>query len=128
MSSRERRMVAVRNKDGGEGIAFSESLFPSRETIDSFEQYHKGAAAEILAMSRAEQVHTHKIESSICRRETVCQIMGMVFGVACCLALLASGVFLIYLQRPVGGYASIAIAFISLIASIANTSGNKGKQ
>ena len=124
--SKERHAVAIRNKEG-EAIAVSESLFPSRETIDSFETYHKGAAAEILDMSRVEQVHTHKMEAAMMKCETICRILGMALGVVSCLALIAAGVYLIVVGKGWGGYPTVIVAFFTLITSVIKSSG-AGKQ
>ena len=111
MSPAEHKLAII-DKDG-KAVAIHQSIYPSREVIEVFETYHKGAAQEILQMSRDEQRHAHRMESAGVRF----RFMGTAFGFVLCLTMLLIGAFLVYVDKPVSGCTTMIVAFLTLVGN-----------
>ena len=118
------KTLAIRGKDG-QAVAFHQSLYPSCETIDTFERHYKGAAQEILQMGREEQSHIHSIEKKIMNVEAAWKLLGIVFGFLLCVCALVGGILLVLNDKSAEGW----VALVSALAMVflAFIKGNKAK-
>ena len=107
------KTIAIRDKDG-RALAFHQSLYPSKDIVDSFERHHVGAAAEILRMCGEEQKHFHKMEDSAVRSEIKCRERGLMFGFILSASSLLGGIALILLDKNAEGWVALisALTFV----------------
>ena len=110
--------IAARDSHGIE-VYYHQSSLPSREVVEAYENFHKGAAKIMLDIAVAEQEYEHLLGRSDAKLIFVTRILGMVFGFVLTLALLAFGGIMIYTGHGWGGYPSIIIAIISVITTLA---------
>jgi len=107
------KTLAIRGKDG-RAVAFHQSLYPSCETIDTFERHYKGSAQEILQMGREEQTHIHSIEKKIVNVEATWRLLGIAFGFLLCVCALVGGIVLVLNDKSAEGW----VALVSALAMV----------
>jgi uncharacterized membrane protein len=113
MGNRSHTLLAARDK-GSSAVAIQSSEFPPVVVIDTLERYNPGSADRTLKMVEADQTHKHAIE----RRIATIPFVAMWFGFILCLSLLLIGAFLIYLEKNLGGYASLGAALCMLVGNL----------
>ena len=100
-------------------VYYQHSSLPTKENVEAYEAFHKGAAKIMLDMAVEDQhqywIATHrrqKIDFSI-------RIVGMCICFFLCLALIGCGTYLMSIDHYVVGSASVVIALIALLGTLA---------
>ena len=116
--------IAARNPDGVE-VYFQHSTLPSKENVAAYETYHSGAAKIMLDMAIEDQREYWKTTHQKQKSEFALNMVGMVFCFILCLSLIGTGTYLMATNHYVTGSASVVLALIAVLASLA--SGGKSK-
>jgi len=109
----------IHAKNDSNSLSVYQCAIPDPTIVEGYERVHPGAAGRILAMAEKEQDNDHRIARSECRRQTVAQIMGMVFGFMLCLSALVAGVYLIVQDKSAQGLTALLAALAMVVLSIA---------
>ena len=118
MSAAETR-IAARDTLGVE-VYYQHSTLPTKENVAAYESFHKGAAKIMLDMAVEDQrqywIATHrksKIDGAV-------KLVGIVFCFLLCLLLIGCGTYLMATDHYVTGSASVLIALIALLGTLAS--------
>ena len=124
MSAAETR-IAARSTSGVE-VYYQHSTLPTKENVEAYEAFHKGAAKIMLDMAVEDQrqywIATHrkaKIDGAV-------KLVGIVFCFLLCLLLIGCGTYLMATNHYATGSASVLIALIALLGTLAS-GGAKAK-
>ena len=118
--------IAARNPDGAE-VFYHDTPYPPVQIVELFERHRKGSAGDFLDMMNAEQATVLPMRDRESRLDFVTRICGLCFAFVLILALLGAGTYLIAMDKPIGGYASLILGLLSAITAIA-AGGKSQKQ
>jgi uncharacterized membrane protein len=111
--------IAARNPDGVE-VYFQHSTLPSKENVEAYESYHSGAAKIMLDMAAEDQREYWAAKKALDWRRFLLNAMGMTFCFVLCLALIGTGTYLMATDHYVTGSASVIIALLAVLGSLAS--------
>lgn len=110
--------LAARSRRG-DVVMLHDSAYPSERVVEMFEKYHKGAAAELLEMVRADQRDAFTIDDRNSRLDFITRILGIVFAFLLTLCLILTGALLILRGHSMSGGSALACGIVSLVTVIA---------
>ncbi len=108
----------IHAKNDRDSLSVYQCAIPDPAIVEGYERVHPGAADRILSMAEKEQANDHRIARSECRRQTVAQVMGMVFGFTLCLSSLGAGVYLIIHDKSAQGLTAMITALVMVVISL----------
>jgi len=117
MSASETR-IAARDTRGVE-VYYQHSSLPTKENVEAYESFHKGAAKIMLDMAVEDQHQYWIVTNRKSRVDASVRIIGLAFCFLLCLSLIASGTYLMATDHYVTGSASVVVALIALLGTLA---------
>ena len=125
MPTSETRIAARDN--GGVQIVYHHTTLPSKENVDAYETHFKGAAKIMLDMAQFDQREHWQNVRRTENHDFILHFAGMLYCLVLCLALIAGGIYLMATNHYVTGSASVVIALIAVVGSLA-AGGKSQKQ
>ncbi|MGN0832608.1 MAG: hypothetical protein ACI4RD_03020 [Kiritimatiellia bacterium] len=110
--------LAARRSDGA-ALYYHDSPYPTKDVVEMFEHYHKGAAKDLLEMVRREQAAELKLSDRNSSLEYVTRILGMCFAFVLALAIIAGGIILICHNHEVTGCITLFTGLLGIIGCLA---------
>jgi len=110
--------IAARSTKGVE-VYYQHSVLPTKENVEAYEAFHKGAAKIMLDMAAEDQRQYWVVTNRKSRTDAIVRIAGVSFCFFLCLALIASGTYLMSVDHYVTGCASVVVALIAVLGTLA---------
>ena len=110
--------IAARDPSGAE-ILYHDTPYPPIQIVELFERHRKGSAGDFLKLVEREQDVDLACRDRASRVYFFTRMAGLCFGFVLIVLLLGAGTYLIAADKPVGGYASLALGLLSAISAIA---------
>lgn len=124
MSVSETR-IAARDTSGVE-VYYQHSTLPTKENVEAYESFHKGAAKIMLDMAVEDQrqywIATHRRA----KVDGATRIIGVVCCFSLCLLLIGCGTYLMATDHYVTGSASVVVALLAVLGTLAS-GGSKAR-
>ena len=111
-------VVAARDTTGVE-VVYRHTTLPSKENVEAYEAFHKGAAGIMLDMAQFDQREHWRVVNRESITYCCTRIMGMTFCFLLCMAMIVGGVWLMATDHYVTGSASVVIALVAVLGSLA---------
>lgn len=87
---------------------------PEPQALAAYENINPGLATRIVTMAEKEQGHRHKIENRRNWAQILTTLLGQVFGFIISTLAIGLGGFLLYYDKPVGGFVSLVSGVVML--------------
>jgi len=110
--------IAARDKDGVE-VYYQHSTLPTKENVEAYESFHPGAAKIMLDMAKEDQKQYWIATHLKSKTDFAIRMTGMFVCFFLCLCLIGCGTYLMSHDHYVTGSASVVIALIAVLGTLA---------
>jgi uncharacterized membrane protein len=87
---------------------------PDPEALAEYERVNSGLANRIVTMAEKEQGHRHRIENRRNWAQITITLLGQILGFVISALAIGLGGFLLYYDKPVGGFVSLVSGVVLL--------------
>lgn len=91
---------------------------PHPQMMAAFEQIRPGSADDCFQMAKKEQSHQHKVDKLNLYLPFILQLTGQIFGFLLSAGFVGGGIFLLFLEKSLAGFTSLAVGIISIVGPL----------